>query len=101
MLNIFCKIWEAISRLRKRHILPANKNLSSGYFSLAKFQLAYLQPFSCHDFAKDVYLEMAKTVFSHLNKLTNMENIQEGDIREEQILQNCTEVCINTAQKYV
>ena len=44
---------------------------------------------------------MAKTVFSHLNKLTNMENIQEGDIREEQILQNCTEVRINTAQKYV
>ena len=44
---------------------------------------------------------MAKTVFSHLNKLTNMENIQEGDIREEQLLRNRTEVRINIAQKYV
>ena len=48
-------------KLRKRQILPVNKNLSSIYFSLAKFQ-----PFSCHDLANDICSQTSKPVFSHL-----------------------------------
>ena len=51
-------------KLRKRQILPVNKNLSSIYFSLAKFQ-----PFSCHDLANDICSQTSKTVFSHLKRL--------------------------------
>ena len=47
--------------------LIVNQNLSSVYFSLAKFRPACeLQPFSCHDLANDIYSETAKTVLSHL-----------------------------------
>ena len=45
-------------------ILPVNQDLSSVYFSLAKF--CELQPFSCHVLANDIYSQTAKTVFSHL-----------------------------------
>ena len=51
-------------KLRKRQISPVNKNLSSIYFSLAKFQ-----PFSCHDLANDICSQTSKTVFSHLKRL--------------------------------
>ena len=66
--------------ITKHHILPANQNLSSVYFSLAKFELGYVQPFFCHELANDIYSQTAKTVLSHLNKLTNIENTQEGNI---------------------
>ena len=59
-------------KLRKRQILPVNQNLSSVYFSIAKFQLV-----SC-DLSlamiwqmKARYSQTAKTVFSHLNRGDN------------------------------
>ena len=51
---------------QKRHILPVSQNLSSVYFSLAKFQLVSCNLFTCHDLANDIYSQTAKTVFSHL-----------------------------------
>ena len=32
-----------------------------------------LQPFFCHDLANDIYPQTAKTVFSHLNKISQTE----------------------------
>ena len=52
----------------KRHILPVNQSLSSVSFFFFTCQVSAfeLQPFSCHDLAKAIYSQTAKTVFSHL-----------------------------------
>ena len=55
-------------KLRKRHILPFSQNLSSVYFSLAKFQLVSCSLSLAMIWQMtSVYLQTAKTVFSHLN----------------------------------
>ena len=36
-------------------------------FSTCQVSACEQQPFSCHNFANDIYSETAKTVFSHLN----------------------------------
>ena len=57
-------------KLRKRHILPVNQNLSSVYFSLAKFQLVSCNlSLAMHDLANDICSQTSKTVFSHLRQL--------------------------------
>ena len=58
-------------KLRKRQILPVNQNLSSVYFSLAKFQLVnsnFSLAMTWH--MTYIYSETAKTVFSHLTMFT-------------------------------
>ena len=65
-------------KLRKRQILPVNQNLSSVYFSLAKFQLV-----SCNLSLAMIwqmtsaYLQTAKTVFSHLKEIRDFESSQD------------------------
>ena len=56
-------------KLRKRHILPANQNLSSVYFSLAKFQLVSCN-LSLAMIWQMTYSQTAKTVFSYLKDNT-------------------------------
>ena len=38
---------------------------------ISQVSASELQPFSCHDLANDIYLQTAKTVFSHLNWLSS------------------------------
>ena len=49
-------------KLQKCQILPVNQNLTSVYFSLAKFQLVSCMPFSCHDLANDMYSQTATLI---------------------------------------
>ena len=54
-------------KLRKRHILPVNQNLSSVYFSLAKFQLVSFT-LSRTMIWQMTYTQTAKTLFNHLKR---------------------------------
>ena len=67
-------------KLGKRHILPVNQNLSSVSFFFFTCQVSAFepQPFSCHDLAKAIYSQTAKTVFSHL-KMGGKSNGDEVD----------------------
>ena len=53
-------------KLRKRHILPVNQNLSSVYFSLAKFQLVSCNLSLAMIWQMTYTHKLLKTVFSHL-----------------------------------
>ena len=67
-IQSFMLPWE----LQKRHILPVDQNLSSVYFSLAKFQLVSCNLSLAMIWQKNIYSQTAKTVLSHLksnNKL--------------------------------
>ena len=55
-------------KLRKRQILPVNQNLSSVYFSLAKFQLVSCNLPLAMTWQMTYNSQTAKTVFSHLNR---------------------------------
>ena len=68
-------------KLRKRHILPVNQNLSSVYFSLAKFHFVSCN-LSIAMIWQITYSQTAKTVFSHLKSWhVKEEGIQGRDDR--------------------
>ena len=54
-------------KLRKRQTLPVKQSFISTFFTW-QVSACELQPFSCHDLANDIYLQTAKTVFSHLTQ---------------------------------
>ena len=55
-------------KLGKGHILPVNQNLSTVYFSLAKFQLVSCNLPLAMTWQMTYNSQTAKTVFSHLNR---------------------------------
>ena len=65
-------------KLRKRQILPVNQNLSSVYFSPAKFQLVSSN-LSLATIWQKTHSQSAKTVFSHLKFLYSVKPTQRHD----------------------
>ena len=65
-------------KLRKRHVLPVNQDISSVYISLAKFQLI-----SCNLFLAMIwqmtYSQTVKTVFCYLQRRKKKEEIRFAD----------------------
>ena len=67
-------------KLQKCQILPVNQNLSSVYFSLAKFQLV-----SCNRSLAMIwqmtarYSQTTKTLFSHLKEVTTTRELSHWD----------------------
>ena len=59
-------------KLQKRHILPVSQNLSSVYFSPAKFQLVSCNLSLAMIWQMTLYSQTAITVFSHLKILKHV-----------------------------
>ena len=65
ILRLYSIAHVAMETMKTSHFMCQSKSFISIFFT-CQVSACELQPFSCHDLANDIYLQTAKTVFSHL-----------------------------------
>ena len=65
ILRLYSIVHVAMETKKTSHFTCQWKSFISIFFT-CQVSACELQPFSCHDFANDIYSQTAKTVFSHL-----------------------------------
>ena len=67
ILRLYSIVHVAMETTKTSNFNRLSKSFISIFFT-CQVSACELQPFSCYDLANDIYLQTAKTVFSHLNK---------------------------------
>ena len=71
ILRLYSIVHVAMETTKTSHFTCQSKSFISIFFT-CQVSACELQPFSCYDLANDIYLQTAKTVFSHLNCLARI-----------------------------
>ena len=66
ILRLYSIVHVAMETTKTSNFNRLSKSFMSIFFP-CQVSACELQPFSCYDLANDIYLQTAKTVFSHLN----------------------------------
>ena len=71
ILRLYSIVHVAMETTKTSNFNRLSKSFISIFFT-CQVSACELQPFSCYDLANDIYLQTAKTVFSHLNCLARI-----------------------------
>ena len=69
ILRLYSIVHVAVETTKTSNFACQSKSFIIIFFT-CQVSACELQPFSCHNLASDLYSETAKTVFSHLNRIT-------------------------------
>ena len=67
ILRLYSTVHVAMETTKTSNFNRLSKSFISIFFT-CQVSACELQPFSCYDLANDIYLQTAKTVFSHLKR---------------------------------
>ena len=70
ILRLYSIVHVAMETTKTSNFNRLSKSFISIFFP-CQVSACELQPFSCYDLANDIYLQTAKTVFSHLKRCFN------------------------------
>ena len=70
ILRLYSIVHVAMETTKTSHFTCQSKSFISIFFT-CQVSACELQPFSCHYLANEIYSQTTKTVFSHLNQISN------------------------------
>ena len=80
ILRLYSIVHVAMETTKTSNFNRLSKSFISIFFT-CQVSACELQPFSCYDLANDIYLQTAKTVFSHLNSLVVVKPMKMQDLQ--------------------
>ena len=84
ILRLYSIVHVAMETTKTSNFNRLSKSFISIFFT-CQVSACKLQPFSCYDLANDIYLQTAKTVFSHLKKTLKQVNFM--SLKDEFLMQ--------------